>query len=243
MSILEIKDVSKKLGKFSLKNINLEVDNEYFVLLGPTGAGKSVLLEIIAGILMPEKGKIILNGKDITNLPPEKRGIGFVPQDYALFPHLSVFKNIEYGLRIKNRKGDDSKVYELAEKLGIESLLQRHPNTLSGGEKQRVALARALAVEPKLLLLDEPLSAVDLRTKEMLMRELKKVRSEFHIPIIHVTHSFIEAAMLAERVAVMINGEIMHVSRVKELFYAKNKEVAEFVAVEDLFKKMFDLFN
>ncbi|MBO8181776.1 MAG: ATP-binding cassette domain-containing protein [Archaeoglobus sp.] len=242
MSILEVKKVSKKFGKFSLTEISLEIEKEYFVLLGPTGAGKSVLLEIIAGILTPDKGEIILNGRDITHLPPEKRRIGLVPQDYALFPHLNVFKNIEYGLKAR-RIRDSSRVYDLAEKLHIEHLLGRNPTSLSGGERQRVALARALAVEPELLLLDEPLSAVDLKTKEMLMEELRRVHFEFGIPIIHVTHSFIEAVLLAKKVAVIMGGRIMHVSEVKDLFSARNKEVAEFVAVGDLFEKMYSFLK
>ena len=241
MSILELRNVTKNFGKFSLKDISLKIDQEYFVFLGPTGAGKSVLLEVIAGVLKPDSGEVILDGRRITHLPPEKRGIGLVPQDYALFPHLNVFKNIEYGLKVRGIR-NGGRALEVARKLGIEHLLDRYPATLSGGERQRVALARALAVEPELLLLDEPLSAVDLKTKEMLMNELKKVHLEFEIPIVHVTHSFIEAAFLADRVAVIMNGKIMHLSRIEELFLARN-EVAEFVAVGDLFEKMYSIYN
>jgi len=243
MKVLELQSISKKFGKFRINNINLVVGKKYFVLLGPTGAGKSVLLEIIAGLLTPDRGKIRLNDVDITLTPPEKRKIGFVPQDYALFPHLSVFKNIEYGLRIKGVKDTDM-VVKLSEKLGIKHLLDRKTTNLSGGEKQRVALARALIIQPELILLDEPFSAVDLRTKEMLMNELKRVHAEFDVPVIHVTHSFIEAAMLADRVAVMMNGEIVEEGAVKDLFTkARSKEVADFVGVKNLFKNLLNLLE
>lgn len=237
-TVLEVQQISKKLGNFQLKDATLEIGNEYFVLLGPTGAGKSVLIEIIAGMFTPDKGKITINGQDSTTLLPEKRKIGFVPQDYALFPHLNVFRNIEYGLRIKGEK-NSSRVEELARTLGIEHLLHRDPTTLSGGEKQRVALARALIVQPQLILLDEPLSAVDLRTKEKLMDELRKVHAEFDVPIVHVTHSFIEAAALSDRVAVMMDGEIKQIGEIKQLFSeAKDEQVADFIGVKGLFKKL-----
>ncbi|MFO7967053.1 MAG: ATP-binding cassette domain-containing protein [Archaeoglobaceae archaeon] len=237
-TVLEVQNISKRLGNFQLNDISLEIGNEYFVLLGPTGAGKSVLIEIIAGMFTPDKGKITINGLDATFMLPEKRKIGFVPQDYALFPHLNVFKNIEYGLRVKGET-NYSKVEELAQTLGIEHLLYRDPKTLSGGEKQRVALARALVIQPQLILLDEPLSAVDLRTKEKLMEELRKVHSEFAVPIVHVTHSFIEAAALSDRVAVMMDGEVKQVGEIKHLFsQARDEQVADFIGVKGLFEKL-----
>ncbi|MFW6128584.1 MAG: ATP-binding cassette domain-containing protein, partial [Halobacteriota archaeon] len=154
------------------------------------------------------------------------------------FPHLNVFKNIEYGLRVKGEK-NYSRVEELSRTLGIEHLLYRDPTTLSGGEKQRVALARALIVQPQLILLDEPLSAVDLRTKEKLMDELRRVHAQFDVPILHVTHSFIEAAALSDRVAVMMEGEIKQVGEIKQLFsHARDEQVADFVGVKGLFEKL-----
>jgi molybdate/tungstate transport system ATP-binding protein len=238
MKVLELQQVSKRLGKFTLQDISLSIGKEYFILLGPTGAGKSVLIEIIAGIITPDTGSISLNGREITGLPPEKRHIGFLPQDYALFPHLSVMKNIEYGLRIKGKK-NKFEVIEISKKLGIEHLLERHPENLSGGEKQRVALARALIVQPELLLLDEPLSAVDLKTKEKLMEELKRVHREFDVPVVHVTHSFLEAGILADRVAVIMEGKIMQIGKIRELLSdATSREVAEFVGVKDLFVEL-----
>ena len=230
----------KNLGSFRL-DVEFSMSRSYCVVLGPTGAGKSLLLELIAGILKPDKGRILIDGKDVTNLPPEKRNIGFVPQDYALFPHMSVYKNIAYGLR-RDKKGK-RKVEEIAEKLGISHILDRKPTTLSGGERQRVALARALIIQPKLILLDEPLSAVDLRTKEKLMEELKLVHSEFEIPIVHVTHSLIEAVTLANEVAIMMDGKIIEKGKTKDVFSSQVQEVADFLAVKGLFKKLSDVFE
>ncbi len=226
----------KKLGKFRL-NAEFEMDRGYCVILGPTGAGKSVFLELIAGIIKPDRGEIRINGRDITALPPEKRNIGFVPQDYALFPHLNIYKNIAYGLRNIEKSEKDRRVREIAEKFGISHLLHRKPATLSGGERQRVALARALVVQPKLLLLDEPLSAVDLRTKEMLMDELKFVQREFNVPVLHVTHDLMEAMLLADEIAVMLNGRIVEKGGVKDVFSSKNEEVSEFLSAKDLLRR------
>ncbi len=230
----------KKLGKFRL-NVDFEMDRGYCVILGPTGAGKSVFLELIAGIIKPDRGEIRINGRDITSLPPEKRNIGFVPQDYALFPHLNVYKNIAYGLRNVEKSERDRRVTEIAEKFEISHLLYRKPVTLSGGERQRVALARALVVQPKLLLLDEPLSAVDLRTKEVLMDELKFVQREFNVPVLHVTHDLMEAMLLADEIAVMLNGRIIEKGGVKDVFSSKNEEVSEFLSAKDLLRRVSEI--
>ncbi len=217
----------KRLGNFRL-NVDFEMGRGYCVLLGPTGAGKSVFLEVIAGIIRPDSGEVRLNGVDITSLPPEKRGIGFVPQDYALFPHLNVYKNIAYGLRKVVKDEKERRVREIAEKLGIAHLLDRKPARLSGGERQRVALARALVIQPKLLLLDEPLSAVDLRTKGVLMDELRFVQREFEVPVLHVTHDLVEAVMLADEVAVMLNGKIVEKGELKKIFSTKIRKLPNF---------------
>ena len=161
---LEVDHVWKDLCGFKLVDVCLEVAaGEYFVVLGPSGAGKTVLLQVIAGILQPDKGRVIIDGVDMTRAPPEKRNVGYVPQNYALFPHLTVLGNIAFGLKLRKMPEEEikRKVEEVAEKLGIKHLLHRKPGTLSGGEAQRVALARALVIKPKILLLDEPLSAVD----------------------------------------------------------------------------------
>jgi molybdate/tungstate transport system ATP-binding protein len=239
-AFLEV-DAEKDFGNFKL-DVDFCMSKGYCVILGPTGAGKSLLLELIAGIMKPDKGRVIMDGNDITELPPEKREIGFVPQDYALFPHMNVYKNIAYGLRVRGVK-DDGNVKEIAKKLGISHLLDRKPATLSGGEKQRVALARALVIQPKLILLDEPLSAVDLRTKERLMSELRKVHDEFGIPVVHVTHSLVEAAMLADEIAIMMQGRIVEKGEAKKVLSTSTGDVADFLAVKGLFNKLLEVFE
>ncbi|WP_456467870.1 ATP-binding cassette domain-containing protein [Archaeoglobus sp.] len=230
----------KKLGKFSL-DVDFSMEGGYCVVLGPTGAGKSLFLELIAGIIRPDRGWVKINGQDVTKLPPERRGVGFVPQDYALFPHMNVYRNIAYGLRGLEKGEMDRRVKEVAKKLGISHLLDRNPRTLSGGEKQRVALARALVIQPRIMLLDEPLSAVDLRTKEKLMDELKFVQSEFEVPVLHVTHDLIEAALLADEIAVMMDGRIVERGELRKLFSSKNEKVAEFLSARNLFEKLSSL--
>lgn len=161
--MIRLLDVSITLGDFSLNKINIEVQSgEFFTILGPTGAGKTVILELIAGLYAPETGKVLINGADAINIPPEKREIGFVYQDYALFPHLNVYKNITFGLQLRKTPSLIAKesVKVLADMLNITHLLERFPGTLSGGEQQRVSLARALIMKPKILLMDEPLVAV-----------------------------------------------------------------------------------
>jgi len=210
--VLELKDVSKTWREFSLKKISFKVEEgEYFVILGHSGAGKTLLLETIAGIYKPESGKIFLKGRDITYLPPEKRRIGYIPQNFALFPHLTVYDNITYGLKILKRDQNEvrRKVEELSEILGIEGLLQRRPKTLSGGEQQRVAIARTLAIEPEVLLLDEPFSNLDVLIKERLIEEIKNWRDEIGFTALHVTHDLNEAVMLADKVCLIVNGEVI----------------------------------
>ncbi len=231
--MLRLEEVSKDLGDFALKEVNLRVNRgEYFVLLGPSGAGKTLLLEVVAGIHKPDRGRIYLEGEDVTEKPPERRGIAYVPQNYALFPHLNVYENIAYGLRIRkvDRREIDSVVRFLADSLGISHLLHRKPSTLSGGEQQRVAIARALAVKPKILLLDEPFSNLDLNTKLKLIEDIRRWHDEFEFTAIHVTHSFDEAVSLANRVGVMVNGRVEQVGSVFEVFSnPKSVEVARFL--------------
>nr|WP_303714990.1 ATP-binding cassette domain-containing protein [Methanoculleus marisnigri] len=238
--MLIIDSVSKNLGEFSLTDVSLSIgDGEYFIILGPTGAGKTILLETIAGIYNPDAGRILLNGRDITDVPARDRNIGMVYQDYMLFPHLTVEANIGFGL--KSRRADPAfirgKVQESADLLNISHLLHRYPGTLSGGEQQRAAIARALVMEPDALLLDEPLSALDVKTRESLRAELARIHEATGTTIIHITHNFEEVFDLADRVAIMRGGDVVQVGTPEEIFRRPNSDfVAGFVGVENLFR-------
>ena len=236
--MLKLEKVSKDWKEFKIKDIEFEVKrNEYFVILGPSGAGKTLLLETIAGIHIPDSGRIYMDGVDVTELPPEKREIAYIPQNYALFPHMSVYENIAFGLRIRKADDIDETVRRLAEVLGISHLLHRKPKTLSGGEQQRVAIARALAVQPKILLLDEPFSNLDVQIRSKLMEEIKRWRREFEFTAVHVTHSFEEAFCLADRIGIMLNGRLVQTGKPDDVFLKpKNEEVARFLGYENVFE-------
>ena len=240
MIMIKIKNLYNEWKEFSLKGINLEIEKgEYFVILGPTGAGKTLLLETIAGFYLPDEGEIWIDGEDLTDLPPEDRNIGFIYQDYSLFPHLNVKENIEFGLKLKDIPKDEieKRTNEIIELLEISHLSHRYPNTLSGGEQQKVAIARAIVIEPNVLLLVEPLSALDLRTQDFLREELKKIHQIQKLTSVHVTHNQTEAMILADRIAVMMNGEIVQVGTPHEIFnMSLNEEIANFVGVENVLK-------
>jgi ABC-type Fe3+/spermidine/putrescine transport system ATPase subunit len=237
--LVEVRGLSLALGEFAVREIDLEVrEREYFVLLGPTGAGKTVVVECIAGLHRPRKGEILLAGERVNRIPPEERGLGYLPQDYALFPHLTVAGNIAFGMRVHRRPGAEveRRVGELAGLLGIAHLLDRWPLHLSGGEKQRVALARALAIEPKLLLLDEPLSALDEQTREGLCLELRRVHAELGTTTLHVSHNFEETLALADRIGIMHEGRMRQVGTPEEVFRRPGSEfVAHFVRSQNVF--------
>jgi len=239
-NMIRIENISKNLGEFFLNDVTLDIEKgEYFVVLGPTGAGKTILLEAIAGIYSPDRGKILMDGRDITNIPPRSRNISMVYQDYMLFPHLTVEKNISFGLKLKKitTKEIKKKIDGISRMLNVRHLFHRFPGTLSGGEKQRIAIARAVVTEPKALLLDEPLSALDAQTREGLRYELKKIHSVTGITIIHVTHNFEEVFSLGDSVAVMNEGKIIQVGNPDDVFRRPNCEfIANFVGVENLFK-------
>jgi molybdenum ABC transporter ATP-binding protein len=237
---VQVQNLHVDLGAFRLREIDLDVPpGETVVILGPTGAGKTVLLETIAGLHRPDSGRILINGEDITAAPPEQRGVGFVYQDYALFPHLDVAGNIGFGLKLGKleRSFVEKRVVEVSEMLNIDHLLHRRPDTLSGGEQQRVALARALVVKPGLLLLDEPLSALDPETREDLQRELARLHRELGTTTVHVTHDFAEAAALGHRIAVVHEGRIVQVGTPEEVFRRPASEfVARFVGARNVFQ-------
>jgi len=237
--MISIRDLSVELGDFTLKNANLDVtDGEYMVILGPTGAGKTVLLESIAGLYPIKHGQIWLRGKDVTRLEPDKRKISIVYQDHALFPHLSVKENIIFGLKVKKAAHVEiEKALEhVVNLLGIRALLHRRPSTLSGGERQKVAMARALCVQPDVLLLDEPLSALDPQTREEVQFELRQMQRSLHITALHVTHDFEEAIALGDHIAVIGEGEIKQVGTPEEIFRQPNSEfVARFAMSRNIF--------
>ena len=237
--MIAIKNLKVNLGDFLLQDINLDIEpGEYFIVLGPTGAGKTVLLEAIAGLYPVLEGEVWIGDKEITDLSPEKRGIGIVYQDQALFPHLSVEGNIAFGLEMRKHPKDEikSKTDAIAEMVGISHLLKRSPVTLSGGEKQKVALARALVTEPKVLLLDEPLSALDPETRERMEGELREMHHKVMVTIIHVTHDFEEAIALGQRVAVLNDGCIAQVGTPEEFLRQPSSEfVARFALSRNVF--------
>jgi ABC-type Fe3+/spermidine/putrescine transport system ATPase subunit len=225
------------ISNYSLKKINLKILNkELFVLLGKTGSGKTTLLNTIAGLKTYE-GTIKFDNESIDMIPTENRGIGYLFQNLLLFPHMNVYSNISYGLRIRNFEKIEikKKVTELAKLVRIEHLFDRYPKYLSGGEKQRVALARALAIEPKILLLDEPFNNLDPRTAKYLRFELKRIQQKLGITSIFVTHNLLEAEELADRIAVMDEGKIQQVGQPQEIFFSpRNYFVHEFLGAPNI---------
>lgn len=237
--MLEIKNISKRFENFNINNLSFKVNKgDYFVILGVSGAGKSLLLEIIAGLITPDYGKIMLEQKDITNEKIQKREIGLVFQDYAVFPHFSVFDNIAYSLRSQKHTANfiHKKVKKLASEMNISSLLSRKPDSLSGGEQQRVALARTLALNPKILLLDEPLASLDVQLRDELRGLLRKLNRNGQT-VIHVTHQYEEAISLANKIAVLHHGSIIQEGEPRDVFlHPKTKFVANFTGVKNFFK-------
>ena len=238
--MIRIEQLSMELPDFSLKNVDVHVrKGEFFALLGPTGAGKTLILESVAGVGPLHSGRIFVDGVEITRFPPERRGVGIVYQDAGLFPHLSVEKNITYGLRYQRKSGKSRRewVQWLMERLGIAPLAGRSVENLSGGEKQRAALARALAVKPRVLLLDEPLSALDPAFREDLRNLLKDLHSQLSLTCLMVTHDFSEALFLSQRAAVLNKGGVEQCGGVKDIFNRPASPfVAHFVGMKNVFR-------
>jgi len=243
VTYLKLENIWAKYGKhepYVLKGIDLEVKKgEILALLGPSGCGKSTTLKVIAGFVTPVKGRVLIDGKDVTPIPPNKRNIGIVFQSYALFPHMTVFQNIAYGLVLRRLPSAEikKKVREVIELVGLTGLENKYPRELSGGQQQRVALARALAIEPKIMLLDEPMSNIDPILRSRLRSDLKSILKRLNITAVYVTHDRDDAFEIADRIAIMNDGVIEQVDVPEELFNKpKTKFVAEFVGVENTFK-------
>ena len=237
---LQLENVSKSWNGFALKNINMEVaDSDYFALLGPNGAGKTLLLETVLGFWRPDKGRILLGSEDLTSVPPEKRGLGYVPQECMLFPHMKVRQNVEFGLKMRHiseneRRKTSNRVMEL---LGLRTLADKFPITLSGGERQKVALARVLAIEPEVILLDEPLASIDAENSRLMKDELKRIHRDLKVTIVHVTHNQIEAFNLAERIAIMHQGQIVQIDDARSVLSNPASEfVARFLGYENILR-------
>jgi len=232
---VELRNVSVKYGDFlALKNINLYVEaGEGLVILGPSGSGKSTLLRAVAGLTPVARGRVYIGGKDVTNLPPDKRRISMLFQDLALFPHLNVFENVAFGLRLKRLPEEEVRrqvmwALELV-RLDPQQFMERRIYQLSGGQQQRVALARALVVQPEVLLLDEPFSHIDLDIKNQLLEELKILHNKLGFTLIYVTHDRFEAVEVGDRVSLMRAGEIVQVGKPVDLYKRpRNRFVAEF---------------
>lgn len=242
---IQIQHVSKSFGSFqALKDISIDIESgELIALLGPSGSGKTTLLRILAGLEGLDEGAILFDGENITNVSPKERKVGFVFQHYALFRHMTVFDNVAYGLKVRPRKIRPSKqeiekkVHELLKLVKLENFHDRYPSQLSGGQRQRVALARALAVEPKVLLLDEPFGALDAKVRKELRRWLRKLHDEFHVTSIFVTHDQEEALDVANRIIVMNNGKIEQVGTPDEVYEnPKSPFVYDFLGNVNIFK-------
>jgi len=235
MASVQVDDLTKRFGELeAVKNVNFDInDGEFLVIVGPSGCGKSTTLNCIAGLEHPSSGKIWVEEKDITDLPPRERDIAMVFQNYALYPHMTVKENMEFGLKMSSDHSAeyiDSRVEEMAELLSIGPLLDDKPKELSGGQQQRVALGRAIIREPDVFLLDEPLSNLDAKLRTEMRTELQQLQSDLGITTVYVTHDQVEAMTMGDRIAVMNDGELQQIDAPLELYYNPvNQFVAGFI--------------
>jgi putative spermidine/putrescine transport system ATP-binding protein len=241
MSYLQLKNLTASYDKeVILKNLSLEIHKgELLSLLGSSGCGKTTTLRIVSGFLKPRQGSVILNEKDITLKPPNERGFGYVFQSYALFPHLTVEENVGFGLKQRKVKSDviKNKVAEMLELVDLKDFSMRRPKELSGGQKQRVALARAMAINPSLLLLDEPLSNLDAALRIKMRMEIRRIQQEHSITTIYVTHDQEECFSISDRVAIMNHGLIEQLAKPEEIYSSPQTQfVAKFVGFENFMK-------
>ena len=237
--LIEFRNIVKNFdGQFVLKGINLDIDEKEFVtLLGPSGCGKTTLLRILGGFLDADEGKVIFDGEEISDKPPYERELNTVFQKYALFPHLSVYENIAFGLKIKKMSQDviEQKVMKMLKLIGLEGYENKNVTLLSGGQQQRIAIARALVNEPKVLLLDEPLAALDLKLRKEMQYELKRIQQEVGITFIFVTHDQEEALTMSDKIVVLNKGEIQQVGTPEEIYNEPaNRFVAQFIGESNI---------
>ena len=236
---IKLTEVVKNFGEVAaVTGVNLEIRHgEFFTMLGPSGSGKTTVLRMIAGFELPTSGRIEIDGIEVSKTPPFDRNVNTVFQDYALFPHMSVIENIEYGLKVKkvNKSERLERAHKALDRVKLNGFDGRKPGQLSGGQRQRVALARALVNEPKVLLLDEPLGALDLKLRHEMQLELKEIQKAVGITFIFVTHDQEEALTMSDRIAVFNNGNIVQIGSAKEIYENPNSQfVAEFVGISNL---------
>jgi ABC-type Fe3+/spermidine/putrescine transport system ATPase subunit len=245
---VEVKNLVKTYGDvYALNNVDLKIaEGEYFVLLGPSGGGKTTLLRSIGGFIRPDSGNVTIKGQNVDNLPPDKRPTSMVFQGFALFPHMSVLENIGYGLKLKSIEKEVifTKVTKMMDLVGLTGLSKRMPHELSGGQQQRVQLARALILENDVLLLDEPLSALDAQLRKDMCIELKRLQKTVGITFVHVTHNQEEAMSVADRIAIIADGEMLEEGTPEEIYSnPKNKFTAEFIGEKNIFNGTVVSFN
>jgi len=237
--IIDLKDISVSFdGEPVLNNINLYIrDNEFITLLGPSGCGKTTTLRIIGGFLKPDTGRVIFEGKDITDLPPNKRQLNTVFQNYALFPHLTIAENIAFGLKIKKKSKEyiKDKIKYALKLVNLEGFENRMPQSLSGGQQQRIAIARAIVNELKVLLLDEPLGALDLKMRQSMQYELIRLKNELGITFVYITHDQEEALTMSDTIVVMNKGNIQQIGTPEDIYNEpKNAFVADFIGESNI---------
>ena len=245
---IEVRNLVKTYGDvYALKNVDLDIaDGEYFVLLGPSGGGKTTLLRSIGGFIRPDSGTVQIKGKNVDNLPPDKRPTSMVFQGFALFPHMTVYENIGYGLKLRSVEKSiiHDRVIKMMDLVGLSGLSDRKPHELSGGQQQRVQLARALILENDVLLLDEPLSALDAQLRKDMCIELKRLQKTVGISFVHVTHNQEEAMSVADRIAIIADGEMVEQGSPKEIYSnPKKKFTAEFIGEKNILNGMVVDFN
>lgn len=236
MPLIKLRDISFLFGNKSiLQNLNLDIeDNQLTCLLGSSGSGKTTILRLIAGLEISQKGKIIIDDKTVTKnekllIPPHQRNIGFIFQDLALWPHFTVYKNIGFGLKERKEKNVKDKVFSILEFFGLQGHANKYPHQLSGGQKQLVAISRSLVLEPKILLMDEPLANLDVKLKRKILDHIRNLKQKFNLTIIYVTHDHNEAFAISDKIVVIDNGKIEETGTVEEIKKSDNQFVKYFL--------------